>query len=254
MRTIFLWRIKRSINPDKSICFSGVNFSSVSYAREEKRDQEIILYFKKLCSGGRSQKDSLWPIITQPTVEQQLQRFWDIESMDRPPRSQEERACEQHFVNNSTRHTSGKFIVRLSTKQNPTALGTSRQLARFLLLEKRLSGDHKLRQQYQDFVTEYLAMGHIQSEADHVNTTHATCRIILFSKPPTPLQRCVLYMKLRKKPLMAWRWMTSYTLDLLNNKISTLSYFSFRTLHVCFTVDIAKIYRQVMMNSEDCDL
>lgn len=36
------------------------------------------------------------------TMEQQLQRFWEIESMDHPTRSQEERTREKHFLDNTT--------------------------------------------------------------------------------------------------------------------------------------------------------
>lgn len=61
--------------------------------------------------------------------------------MDHPPRSQEERTCEQHFLDNTIRHMSGRFIVQLPVKKSFTVLGTSHKVAetRFLILEKRLS-------------------------------------------------------------------------------------------------------------------
>jgi len=83
-------------------------------------------------------------IKTGPTMEQQLQRFWEIESMDHPTRSQEERTREKHFLDNTIRHMSGRFIVRLPVKKSFTVLGTSHKVAetRFLILENDCQGSH----------------------------------------------------------------------------------------------------------------
>jgi hypothetical protein len=43
--------------------FLGLTFSSISYVREDKRDQEIILCFSKLCAGGLYQEGHSHPCL-----------------------------------------------------------------------------------------------------------------------------------------------------------------------------------------------
>ena len=71
---------------------------------------------------------------------QQLQRFWEIEEIHMKPHSPEETACENHFVQNTTRDLSGRFIVKLPLKEDRSVLGDSlnSSVIRYQQLERRL--------------------------------------------------------------------------------------------------------------------
>lgn len=109
------------------------------------------------------------------TIETQLRQFWELEEtpVSRDSRTDEERACEQHFVENTTRNIDGRFCVRIPLITPPEALGDSYAQAerRFLALERRLLINPNYRQLYSDFMEEYIRLGHM-TRIDHYGTPH----------------------------------------------------------------------------------
>jgi hypothetical protein len=63
------------------------------------------------------------------SIEQNLNRFWEIEPMEQTILTPEHQACEQHFTTTTTQDQDGRFVVRLPLKQEPNQLGTSRRVA-----------------------------------------------------------------------------------------------------------------------------
>ncbi|XP_046395767.1 uncharacterized protein LOC124163028 [Ischnura elegans] len=90
-------------------------------------------------------------------LEEQLRRFWELEDMNQKPSTVEERECEDHFVKNTRRDHTGRFIVRLPFRKNPTELGDSLEAAKSRLqqLERRFKGDSNLPREYVGFMDEY---------------------------------------------------------------------------------------------------
>ena len=94
-----------------------------------------------------------------------LRKFWEMEE---PPRSDsalslEERSVVQHFKDNHSRTSEGRFIVPLPKKPEAKPLGESRSQAvrRFLSLERSLHAKN----QFEDFSTameEYFLMKHAE--------------------------------------------------------------------------------------------
>ncbi|XP_048001299.1 uncharacterized protein LOC125238053 [Leguminivora glycinivorella] len=107
--------------------------------------------------------------IDMPSLDTQLRRFWEIEEIQSntksyDTRSEEEMACEDHFVKTTTRLEDGRFCVQLPLKEPPESLGDSFAQAkrRYMSLEKRLSRDPIYKGMYSDFIKEYLALGHMK--------------------------------------------------------------------------------------------
>jgi hypothetical protein len=60
-------------------------------------------------------------------LENNLNRFWEVEGMDQSTITTEQKACEDHFLTHTTHQPDGNFVVKLpTTKMIPTHLGTSR--------------------------------------------------------------------------------------------------------------------------------
>lgn len=93
-----------------------------------------------------------------------VKKFWELDSI--PTASSltpDEILCEQKYVNEHTRDSSGRYVLRLPFKGiEPTFTG-SRDIAlrRFYAIEKRLSRDPELRSQYSEFMTDYRTTGHM---------------------------------------------------------------------------------------------
>jgi len=98
------------------------------------------------------------------SLQQNLNRFWEVEPMEQPILTPEHQACEQHFITHTTQRQDGRFVVRLPLKEEPNQLGTSRRSAehRLLAIERRLERDSNLKNQYHQFMKEYEELGHMQ--------------------------------------------------------------------------------------------
>ena len=101
-------------------------------------------------------------------LDKQLQRFWDIESLDQPVLSPNEKQCEAHFIANTKRLPSGKFEVRLPVKSSSTELGESERAAyyRLLQMEKKFAKNVELKTNYVNFMNEYVQLGHMEAIHD----------------------------------------------------------------------------------------
>ncbi|XP_062556820.1 uncharacterized protein LOC134221646 [Armigeres subalbatus] len=92
-----------------------------------------------------------------------IQRFFEQEELpeEKEP-SSEEQEIEEHFRETYRRDEEGRFVVQLPFRESIHQLGNSRSLAmkRFLSSEKRLSNKLEMRNMYQDFLQEYIDLGH----------------------------------------------------------------------------------------------
>lgn len=93
-----------------------------------------------------------------------LQDFWKVEEVSVTPRlSMNDEKCEQLYHTTHTRNSDGRYIVQLPFMEDPPILGTSRDRAvsRFLQVERKLSSNPKLRDDYAKCINEYLELGHM---------------------------------------------------------------------------------------------
>ena len=79
--------------------------------------------------------------------------------------TKEESECENHFISNLERTSSGRFIVKLPFKNNHCALGSSDDIALrifFWNLEKRLEREANIKDAYSTFFEEYRSLDHLK--------------------------------------------------------------------------------------------
>ena len=76
--------------------------------------------------------------VLQPDVNDQLRKFWEIEEVLYAfVLTEEEKECERHFIETTTRQEDGRYVVSFPFKPDSKSLGHSlpRALNRFSSLE-----------------------------------------------------------------------------------------------------------------------
>ena len=169
----------------------------------------------------------------------------------------EQQECEQHFLNNTHYQENGRFVVRLPFKEDFSQLGKSRRQAesRLLSIERRLEGDAELKTQYQQFMTEYEELGHMTRVTAHEgNQPHYYLphHPVITNSSSTTKMRVVFDGSAKSSSGISLN-------DLLHvGPVVQPDLYSivlrFRTHHICFTADIAKMYRQILVHPDDRDL
>lgn len=99
-------------------------------------------------------------------IQDQLAKFWAIEEIPetiKPNNSIEENMCEEHFLQNMSRKSDGRFSVAIPLKMPESELGDSFHRAKrcFLSLERRFQREPMLRSMYVDFMNEYAYLEHM---------------------------------------------------------------------------------------------
>ncbi|XP_023247540.1 uncharacterized protein LOC111643637 [Copidosoma floridanum] len=94
-----------------------------------------------------------------------LQRFWELEEVPSVCRhASDDIDCERIFAN-YRRDADGRYIVRLPMKPNAAPLlgdSLASALASLRSLHGRLQRDSKMATEYNRFMSEYLALGHMK--------------------------------------------------------------------------------------------
>ncbi|XP_032686449.1 uncharacterized protein LOC116851276 [Odontomachus brunneus] len=100
------------------------------------------------------------------SLEDEIRRFWEIE--DFPTHliaTPDDEKCETHFRSTHTRTSTGRYIVRLPFRRDPPIeIGESRQRAeqRLNALFRRFGANPKQFAEYQAFIREYERLGHLR--------------------------------------------------------------------------------------------
>jgi hypothetical protein len=98
------------------------------------------------------------------TLEQKINRFWEVEEVKPSNMAAEQKSCEEHFLTHTTQKPDGRFMVKLATKMEPTQLETFRLSAerRLHAIEHMLEQDPDIKVQYHNFMKEYEELGHME--------------------------------------------------------------------------------------------
>ncbi|XP_055543581.1 uncharacterized protein LOC129729124 [Wyeomyia smithii] len=193
-----------------------------------------------------------------------LEKFWIVEELlVKTPRSQEEEDCETHFVNTFTRDETGRYIVRYPKQMNfAKMIGESKRMAlrRFLQTETRLAKDSNLRSQYGDFMKEYIELGHMKCiggvddlSLDEGKTVCYLPHHPVFKESSTTTKVRVVYNGSAKTSTnfsLNDALLTGPTIqdDLLSLMLR------FRKHAIVLVADVAKMYRQIQVHSDDTSL
>ncbi|XP_065094640.1 uncharacterized protein LOC135715168 [Ochlerotatus camptorhynchus] len=112
--------------------------------------------------------------VSMMSLEESMERFWKTEELTTKDNySVEERHCESMYQSTVSRNVDGRYVVRYPRKSDfNVLLGKSRDNAqrRFEYLERRLERNPKLKNEYHQFIKEYISLGHMRLvEADDEN-------------------------------------------------------------------------------------
>jgi hypothetical protein len=190
------------------------------------------------------------------TLGNNLNRFWEIEPVKQSTMTTEQRACEEHFPDYTTHRSDGRFVVKLLTKAEPAHLGTPRLAAerRHHAIEQRLERDPSLKKQYHDYMREYEDLGHMEPVTfQEVKDTYYLPHHPVFKETSSTTRTRVVFDGGVK---------TSNGVSLndilqvgATGQQDLYSFvLRFITHQVCFTADIAKMYRQIVVHPQDRDL
>lgn len=179
----------------------------------------------------------------------QLQRFWEIESLDcKSKHSIEEKSCEELFEKTTFRDSNGRFVVELPFKNNIQDLGESKTMAvkRFGYLENRLMKNMDLKNRYIQFMREYQELGHMK-----LCQSSSESQIGYFLPHHAVLKLDSSTTKLRVVFDASAKTVSNISLNdtLMVGPVVQQELFSivlrFRTYIYAFTADIEKMYRQI---------
>uniref|UniRef100_A0A2S2PC01 Integrase catalytic domain-containing protein n=1 Tax=Schizaphis graminum TaxID=13262 RepID=A0A2S2PC01_SCHGA len=192
------------------------------------------------------------PVSLTISIEDQMNKFWDIEEPEAAPDAfTDEGKCESIFRNECVRLPSGRFSVPLPFRVpvSPTTFAGSRSMAlkRFESLERKLLSNPHLHTLYKNFMSDYLALGHmsVASTPGHYFVPHhavykaddgdAKIRVVFDASA-----RCSAGPSLNSC-LLPGPKLQQDLIDVLTR---------FRIYPHAFTADICKMYRQIQVLPE----
>ncbi|XP_011859364.1 PREDICTED: uncharacterized protein LOC105556861, partial [Vollenhovia emeryi] len=186
-----------------------------------------------------------------------MKRFWELEEYqtDNTRLSVEEECCERHFITTSRDASSGRFVVRLPFRENKTMLGRSREIAlkRFMYLERKFQGDQNFRDQYAEFMREYIELNHMSlvKEDDALNAVYLPHHGVVRESSTTTKLRVVFDASAKTTSGISLNDTLMVGVNLQDNIIDIVM--RFRLPAIAITADLKKMYRQILLHSSDRD-
>ncbi|XP_065086839.1 uncharacterized protein LOC135708666 [Ochlerotatus camptorhynchus] len=104
-------------------------------------------------------------LTTSLNLDQTLRKFWEVEEVPKSKQlTPDELRAAEHFHSTLSRNESGRYVVRLPFDRTKPELGESATAAirRFKAMERKFSINPELQHHYQQFMTEYLTLGHME--------------------------------------------------------------------------------------------
>ncbi|KAF2894196.1 hypothetical protein ILUMI_11977 [Ignelater luminosus] len=193
------------------------------------------------------------------TLNNNLSKLWELDNV-RPKDqisllSEEERECEIHFRENVRKSKDGRFIVKIPFNEKIQNIGDSYSSAlnRFLNLERRLSKDKIVRDQYVNFMKEYENLKHMTK----ININPSELNKYFFLPHHPVLRADSITTRLR----VVFDGSAKATTDLSindcqkNGPVVQHDFFSiliqFREHSVAIIADCEKQYRQILVSPKD---
>lgn len=215
-------------------------------------------------SGATKQNHNYSPkqsyhIKLEENVDVLLKRFWEIEELnEKTSYTKEESLCEDIFEKTHKRNLDGSYTVSLPFNPNCDAvLGRSRDraVARLLSMEKTFARKPELFKQYNEFMSEYINLGHAKLDSPLETTT---CERHQYYLPhQAVIRETSSTTKLRVVFDASSKSSTGVSLNdqLLTGPTIQSTLFSiimkWRKYKVAITADVEKMYRQIKINDAD---
>lgn len=178
-----------------------------------------------------------------------MQKLWEIEEIpNERKRTKEEELCEDIFVSQHSRDASGRYMVRLPFNEKVKMLGKSKKMAirQFLATERRMKRDPEFAAQYRLFMTEYEALGHMESVWDEAEEGYYTPHHGVFSSRKFRVvfnasAKTTSDISLNETQMVGEKLQPDLIIILIEFRINKFG----------LTADVIKMYRQVKVHPED---
>lgn len=193
------------------------------------------------------------PYNDSDALDSSIRRLWELqEPLQFTKLTPEEEDCESLF--NSTHHRDklGRYVVRIPCKQDPSTLGSSRQLAmqHFYRMEKRLAQNELIRRPYIDFMEKYESLGHMRkaigppkdNNRAYYITHHAVLekfRVVFNASLPTNNGVSLNDIQMAGPTLQKTLWQLIMC---------------FRLYRIALSADVEKMFRMIRIHDDDLDL
>ena len=186
-------------------------------------------------------------------MELDLTRFWEVEEIPRvKPMFKENRQCEEHYDTTTYVTDDGRITVRLPFKSEARPSNnfhTAKQ--RLFALERKLEDHGDVKQQYRDFIKEFVDMGHLEEAPQTSGLCYYLPHHCVFKDSTTTKLR-VVFDASSKSPngnslndcLLLGSRLQDDVFDIL---------IRFRLHQFALSADLAKMYRQVALDESDRD-
>ncbi|XP_037823160.1 uncharacterized protein LOC119611586, partial [Lucilia sericata] len=188
-------------------------------------------------------------------LDEQLQRFWEIEQCDVQSKhlTPDEEHAEQHFKENVRKQPDGRYMVKLPFKANSFQLGESKTAAmrRLESMERQFDKNGNLKVEFHKFMNEYIELNHMEiatNKTEH-QVYYMPHHAVLKPSSTTTKLRVVFdaFCKSSNNTSLNDHLLVGPTVQ--NDLYSIL--LNFRKHKIGFTADIEKMYRQVLIHPDD---
>ncbi|XP_062713603.1 uncharacterized protein LOC134290470 [Aedes albopictus] len=194
------------------------------------------------------------------SLEELLSRFWACEEVEFPSNnSPTEAKCEEYYSATVQRGLDGRYTVSLPKDDNFLAqLGESRDIAfrRLQGIERRLLREPRLREQYEQFMVEYLSLGHMRRV--DVASDQETSRCYLPHHPV--VKESSTTTKVRVVFDASCKTSTGVSLNdvllvgpVIQDDLRAIILRS-RTKQILMVADVEKMFRQIRIDQKDLPL
>nr|XP_012152116.1 PREDICTED: uncharacterized protein LOC105664028 [Megachile rotundata] len=196
-------------------------------------------------------------LVKNQDLDNQLERFWKLEHCFIPTNSTTKTKdySEQHFIQSAKRDETGRFIVSIPFKNNVSELGDSLKGAekRVYAMERKLSKNPELKKQYTAFMEEYEALGHMTeiSPSKYTNTSHFYLphHAVVKEDSTTTKLRVVFDGSSKSSSSLSLNDVQHIGPTVQDDLFTILV--RFRKHSFVLSADIAKMYRQILVNERD---
>ncbi|XP_055603942.1 uncharacterized protein LOC129752177 [Uranotaenia lowii] len=190
---------------------------------------------------------------THDDVNRTLMKFWELENCcNSSTMTAVERAVEKHFEETHRRSSDGRFIVRMPFNDLRSQLGDSFETAkqRFNKLMMSFSRNPAKREQYENFMNEYLALGHMKEVNDSPKECYFLPHHAVFKESSSTTKIRVVFDASAASSTGISLNDTQLVGPTVQSDLVTII-LRFCIHQVVLTADIPKMYRQVQIHEDD---
>lgn len=192
-----------------------------------------------------------------------LQQFWELEEINaQKPLSDEEKFCDEHYLQTHHRTEEGRYVIRHQFKKSfgeTLHLGKTKNLALFsqYRLERRFEKNPKLHRDYVKFVDELISSNYLEEipkeeiEIEPEKSFYLPHHPVIRENSSTTKLRVVFNASIKSSNGTSLNDTMVAGPSLQNNLVDILVHV--RKYPIAFAADVEKMYKRIFVDRRDCD-